>query len=80
MHRLYPRSVFKGTVSTISVPRPVSALGASDGAASGAKPGQPLRDVPLLDWARSVLVGVLGEPPAPAGTGAAPVATPATSA
>src|SRR5215204_1516042 len=48
MHRLYPRSVFKGTVSTISVPRPVSALGASDGAASGAKPGQPLRDVPLL--------------------------------
>ena len=54
MHRLHPRSVWKGTVGTISVPRP-------------GKPGQPLRDVPLLDWARSVLVDVLGEPvPAPA--------------
>ena len=54
MHRLHPRSVWKGSVGTISVPRP-------------GKPGQPLRDVPLLDWARSVLVDVLGEPvPAPA--------------
>ena len=49
MHRLHPRSVWKGSVGTISVPRP-------------GKPGQPLRDVPLLDWARSVLVDVLGEP------------------
>ena len=51
MHRLHPRSVWKGTVGTISVPRP-------------GKPGQPLRDVPLLEWARSVLVDVLGEPAA----------------
>jgi transcription-repair coupling factor (superfamily II helicase) len=35
MHRLYPRSVWKGSIGTISVPRP-------------GKPGQPLRDVPLL--------------------------------
>ena len=49
MHRLHPRSVWKGTVGTISVPRP-------------GKPGQPMRDVPLLDWARTVLVDVLGEP------------------
>ncbi|HEY7103560.1 MAG TPA: transcription-repair coupling factor [Mycobacteriales bacterium] len=49
MHRLYPRSVWKGSIGTISVPRP-------------GKPGQPLRDVPLLDWARSVLSDVLGEP------------------
>ena len=49
MHRLYPRSVWKSTVGTISVPRP-------------GKPGQPLRDVPLLDWSRSVLVDVLGKP------------------
>jgi transcription-repair coupling factor (superfamily II helicase) len=61
MHRLHPRSVFKGAVRTISVPRP-------------GKPGQPLRDVPLLEWARSVLVGVLGEPPAPAPGGPAPSA------
>jgi transcription-repair coupling factor (superfamily II helicase) len=49
MHRLYPRSVWKGSVGTISVPRP-------------GKPGQPLRDVPLLEWARTVLTDVLGEP------------------
>jgi len=49
MHRLYPRSVWKGSIGTISVPRP-------------GKPGQPLRDVPLLDWARTVLSDVLGEP------------------
>ena len=49
MHRLYPRSVWKGTVGTISVPRP-------------GKPGQPIRDVPLLEWARTVLTDVLGEP------------------
>jgi transcription-repair coupling factor (superfamily II helicase) len=55
MHRLYPRSVWKGSIGTISVPRP-------------GKPGQPLRDVPLLDWARTVLSDVLGEPePAVAG-------------
>jgi len=69
MHRLHPRSVWKGTVDTISVPRPRSPLAAS---ASGAKPGQPVRDVPLLEWARSVLVDVLGEP--------APVGSPAASA
>ncbi len=55
MHRLYPRSVWKGSIGTISVPRP-------------GKPGQPLRDVPLLDWARTVLFDVIGEPePAAAG-------------
>ena len=43
MHRLYPRSVWKSSIGTISVPRP-------------GKPGQPLRDVPLLDWARNVLL------------------------
>jgi len=46
---LHPRSVYKSTVSTISIPRP-------------GKPGQPVRDVPLLEWARTVLVDVLGEP------------------
>jgi transcription-repair coupling factor (superfamily II helicase) len=48
MQRLHPRSVYKSTVNTISVPRP-------------GKPGQPIRDVPLLEWARTVLVDVLGE-------------------
>jgi transcription-repair coupling factor (superfamily II helicase) len=63
MHRLHPRSVFKGAVRTISVPRP-------------GKPGQPIRDVPLLEWARSVLLEVLGEPPVPAPVGPAPSAAP----
>jgi transcription-repair coupling factor (superfamily II helicase) len=61
MQRLHPRSVYKSTVSTISVPRP-------------GKPGQPMRDVPLLEWARTVLVDVLGELPA------APAAQPAKGA
>jgi len=65
MHRLHPRSVWKGTISTISVPRPRSPM-----PGSGAGPGDPLRDVPLLEWARGVLVDVLGERPASA---AAPV-------
>jgi transcription-repair coupling factor (superfamily II helicase) len=73
MHRLYPRSVWKGAVRTIWVPRPAPAAGAAVGTAPGAKPGQPMRDVPLLEWARSVLVSVLGEPPPPARP-AAPVA------
>jgi transcription-repair coupling factor (superfamily II helicase) len=71
MHRLHPRSVWKATVSTISVPRP-------------GRPGEPVRDVPLLEWARSVLMNVLGEPPAAVGAGAAgaaaPVGSPAASA
>jgi hypothetical protein len=40
------------------------------------KPGQPIRDVPLLEWARSVLLEVLGEPPVPAPVGPAPSAAP----
>ena len=46
MQRLFPRSVYKSAVHTISVPRP-------------GKPGQPTRDVPLLDWCRDLLDVVL---------------------
>jgi transcription-repair coupling factor (superfamily II helicase) len=56
MQRLYPRSVYKNAVRTISVPRP-------------GQPGQPLRDVALLDWCRDLLTAVLGEP-VPAGAAA----------
>ncbi|HSV66398.1 MAG TPA: transcription-repair coupling factor [Mycobacteriales bacterium] len=51
MQRLYPRSVYKPAVSTISVPRP-------------GRPGQPVRDVPLLEWAGRLLAAVLEPPPA----------------
>jgi len=47
MHRLYPRSVYKNQVKTISLPRP-------------GKPGQPVRDGEMLDWCREVLTSVLG--------------------
>jgi transcription-repair coupling factor (superfamily II helicase) len=53
MQRLYPRSVFKNAVKTISLPRP-------------GQPGEPVRDVELLDWCREVLTTVLGPPVAAA--------------
>jgi transcription-repair coupling factor (superfamily II helicase) len=51
LQRLYPRSVVKATVSTVLVPRPTTARVG----------GQPLRDTALLDWARQLLDGVLGD-------------------
>ncbi|MDP9101295.1 MAG: transcription-repair coupling factor [Actinomycetota bacterium] len=59
LQRLYPRSVVKTSVDTVLVPRPSTARVA----------GTPLRDAALLDWARDLLVAVVGEPPpaAPAG-------------
>jgi transcription-repair coupling factor (superfamily II helicase) len=51
LQRLYPRSVVKPQTSTVLVPRPTTArIG-----------GQPLRDEALLDWARGLLDGVLGD-------------------
>ncbi|HEY9473488.1 MAG TPA: transcription-repair coupling factor, partial [Mycobacteriales bacterium] len=52
MQRLYPHSVYKNAVRTISVPRP-------------GRPGQPLRDTELLDWLATLLTEVLGPPPTP---------------
>jgi transcription-repair coupling factor (superfamily II helicase) len=46
MQRLYPRSVYKTAVRTISIPRPGRA-------------GQPLRDLPLLEWCRRLLDAIL---------------------
>ena len=45
LQRLYPRSVYKQTVDTVLVPKPMT------------KPlgGQPLRDVELLAWAQQLL-------------------------
>jgi len=53
LRRFYPEAVFKPAVATISVPRPVNR-------ATG---GQPLRDVPLLQWCAELLRTVLGEKP-----------------
>jgi transcription-repair coupling factor (superfamily II helicase) len=50
--RLYPRSIVKGAVGTVLVPRPTTARVG----------GTPLRDTALLDWARDLLDTVVGEP------------------
>ncbi|MFL6074014.1 MAG: transcription-repair coupling factor [Mycobacteriales bacterium] len=51
LRRLYPKSVYKQAVRTISIPRPTE----------GDRMGAPqLRDRALMDWTRSLLDGVLG--------------------
>jgi len=51
LQRLYPRTVIKGPVRSILVPKPTTArIG-----------GQPLRDTALLAWARDLLDAVLGD-------------------
>ncbi|HEX3815039.1 MAG TPA: transcription-repair coupling factor [Mycobacteriales bacterium] len=52
LQRLYPKSLYKNTVSTVSVPRPLT----------GGMGSEPVRDVALLDWCRTLLDDVLGAP------------------
>ena len=52
LRRLYPRSNYKTTVSTLSVPRPTV-----DGSAFG---GAPVRDIALLKWCGDVLDVIAG--------------------
>ncbi len=61
LQRLYPRSLVKPAVGTVLVPKPMTArIG-----------GQPVRDVPLLDWARDLLEAVLGDSVAAAASASA---------
>jgi transcription-repair coupling factor (superfamily II helicase) len=52
LQRLYPKTIYKQTVDTVLVPKPMT------------KPlgGQPLRDVELLDWALQLLSSVQDPP------------------
>jgi transcription-repair coupling factor (superfamily II helicase) len=52
LKRLYPDAVYKPATDTISLPRP----------ATRRVGGEPLRDVPLLDWCRELIENVAGEP------------------
>jgi transcription-repair coupling factor (superfamily II helicase) len=52
LKRLYPESVYKAAVDTISLPRPTTARFG----------GEQVRDTALLDWAAELLRSVLGEP------------------
>jgi transcription-repair coupling factor (superfamily II helicase) len=55
LERCYPRSVVKSATRSVLVPRPATArIG-----------GQSLRGVPLLEWCRSLLETVVGEPAVP---------------
>ncbi|HEY8473457.1 MAG TPA: transcription-repair coupling factor [Natronosporangium sp.] len=57
LKRYHPEAVYKAPVETISVPRPTSRrIG-----------GEPLRDIPLLDWCAQLLRDVLGDPAGTAG-------------
>jgi len=49
LNRLYPKSIVKAPVSTILVPRPMTAgIG-----------GKPLTGIALLEWARQVIDSVI---------------------
>ncbi|MGH3647407.1 MAG: transcription-repair coupling factor, partial [Micromonosporaceae bacterium] len=52
LKRLYPDAVHKTATDTISLPRPMTRRVG----------GEPLRDVPLLDWCRELVESVVGEP------------------
>ena len=62
LSRLYPRSIVKPGVRTILVPRPMTARVA----------GEPVRDVALLAWCRTVITDVVGGVPATVGAAVAP--------
>jgi transcription-repair coupling factor (superfamily II helicase) len=51
LQRLFPNSIVKAPLHTILVPRPTDAPGRSV--------GQPLRDVPLLHWVRTLVREIL---------------------
>jgi transcription-repair coupling factor (superfamily II helicase) len=53
LQRLYPKSVYKGPLHTMLVPRPTDAPAGRFG-------GKPLRDVPLLRWVADLAAAVLG--------------------
>ncbi|HEX2417475.1 MAG TPA: TRCF domain-containing protein, partial [Micromonosporaceae bacterium] len=52
LKRLYPDAVYKQATDTVSLPRPTTRRVG----------GEPLRDVPLLDWCRELIESVVGEP------------------
>ncbi|WP_375492353.1 transcription-repair coupling factor [uncultured Jatrophihabitans sp.] len=60
LQRLYDRSNYKHTVSTVAVPRP-KGVRKPDGSFSETKfGGEPLRDIALLTWCADVLAAVTG--------------------
>ncbi|MGI3786555.1 MAG: transcription-repair coupling factor, partial [Janthinobacterium lividum] len=63
LQRVYPKSLYKSTVGTVSVPRPKGVRKADGSFQVAAFGGEPIRDVALLDWCAGVLEQLLGPPP-----------------
>ncbi len=59
LNRLYPKSLYKSTVSTMGVPRPKGVVKPDGSFAEAAFGGQPLRDIPLLAWCAQVFDQIL---------------------
>ena len=69
LNRLYPKSLYKSTVSTMAVPRPKGVVKPDGAFVEASFGGEPLRDIPLLLWCAQVFEQIL----APiASTGPAP--------
>ncbi len=62
LQRLHPKSLYKSTVATMAVPRPKGVRKADGRFEVAAFGGEPIRDVALLEWCRSVLEEVVGQP------------------
>ena len=63
LQRLYDKSHYKQTVSTMSVPRPKGVVKPDGSFAEVKFGGEPLRDVALLAWCGKVLADVTGKVP-----------------
>ena len=62
LKRLYDKSLYKQAVSTASVPRPKGVVKPDGSFAVANFGGEPLRDIPLLNWCAEVLTTVAGAP------------------
>ncbi len=62
LERLYDKSHYKQTVSTVSVPRPKGVVKPDGSFAEVRFGGEPMRDIDLLNWCADVLAQVAGKP------------------
>ena len=62
LQRLYDKSHYKQTVSTVSVPRPRGIVKPDGSFTVASFGGEPLRDIALLNWCAEVLTSVIGQP------------------
>jgi transcription-repair coupling factor (superfamily II helicase) len=62
LQRMYDKSHYKQTVSTVSVPRPKGIVKPDGSFAEVQFGGEPLRDVALLSWCAEVLAQIVGAP------------------